>query len=296
VRSSPDVTLAEGKSLETYEKMLRSYLMKINNPKTSWQELYAIEKNYTDPSMKIELSNRERERRRELQSIALKKKLEGSQWSDKFSEQEMRDWIEKYGAISEEMTRGEIDKYSLKGGVHLSVGFNLANNELASDFENTRKLKTSFEVAYESFLFRRASSYIRNFSLDFSMRYSLDGVSGAAANALTTEVSMAAKFLWYPVAPYRMNKNIFFFGTGARIGLATLEVARTLESGKYNVLGLGILAGYRYNFMSGWGFRVLMNLESLSFKSSSRSEPIVHLKSSIGALEARFQLGLSYVF
>ena len=299
IRKSDDVNLPEYKNLETYEKMLVAYLKKINDPKLTWEERYALEdsfiKSKRNPDLVIGL-NEKMASKEANERVELQKKLEGQGWTQNYSKEEMRDWVEKYGAISEIETREEVDRYSLQGGYHFSIGFNMIDNELESDFANSRGLKINIEGTYEWFIFRTSNNWLKDISLEFGLRYALDGVSTGAANALTVETSFSARAFWYPISPFRMNKNIYFLGVGARLGFAGLTVERTNEEGTYNVVGLGIFGGYRYNFLSGWGMRVLVSLEPGGFQSSSRSEPIVHLQESISATDLRVQLGLSYVY
>lgn len=300
LRTHPDIDIPEAKSLETYEKMLVSYLKKINDPKTPWQERYLAETEYAkerqDSTNFAPFLNQALATKNQRDKIALKKQVEGEAWSQNLSRDEMRAWIDKHGAISEEATREEMDRYSLKGGIHASMGVNLADNELSSDFNNTRGMKLGLELAYEWFVFRTLQNRMRDFSLEFSVRYSLDGVKSGAANALSSERSLATRLFWYPIGPHRMNKNIFFVGLGARIGLAELTVSRTSEVGTYNVTGLEVIGGYRYNFTNGWGFRALLDIGTLSLRSSSRTQPIVHLESGLSIIDFRIQLGISYVF
>ena len=126
----------------------------------------------------------------------------------------------------------------------------MINNELESDFSNSRDLKINLEGTYEWFIFRTLDNWFRNVSLEFGARYSLDGISTGAANALTAETSLSVRAFWYPISPYRMNKNIYFLGVGTRLGVASFTVDRTNEEGTYNVVGLGVFGGYRYNFLN----------------------------------------------
>lgn len=294
--------------VQTFEKMVVSFMKKFNDPNFTLKELYYSRKNkdvngeyvgqstggnYYERYLENEAKIKEKE-----EKIYTDLRNKGESWSDDYSDEELSELVYNIGAIKERERRKVIAAHKFDHQVYANFGLNLINNENLEDRENTAQSKYDFEFGWEYFLFKDVDS-LKRFSTEFSFRRAVDAYSiGNGYNATSTEYSFGAHLNWYPFhLSNSLETNILYFGVFIRSGFAFLAVSEDNETGNYQVLTFpGFRAGIKYNFSNSYGVRLNATLENITSSRIVREFDNGILPDTANYTDGKISFGLSRFF
>lgn len=262
------------RKIQTFEKMVVAYLNKFNDPDFNYSEFYLSNKKYrggatTVYKKYIEKSDEElRLERKEYQRL----KAKGEDWSKDYTDTQLSEILNNLSVITEKYRRRSLVTYKFDYQAYFSVGLNLINNENLKDSETTEQSKFDLELSTEGYFLQEYLD-VTNVTFEFSGRRAKDAFFGGELNARSTEYSLAAHVNWYPfVRPNAIEVNIFYIGLLARLGISSLENLTTDETGTYQTIAIPALkAGMKYNFSTGYGFRVSGSYSSIRVERLAKS-------------------------
>ncbi len=294
------------KRLDTYEKMMVNYLLKVNNPNFSYDKLYYARK--TDPDFpnlagfgtdqSSSALAREKREKRESEARELNESLfrKGEDWSDEYSDEDLTRLIYDKGVLSEQHRRQVILARRYARILHLNLGLNLANNETPADITNRQEVKNSIGASLEYNLAKRYPKMER-FSAEAEFRIANDGVGVSQVNASIYELSLAGHLNWYPfLPPNSIEENLFFVGAGMRWGRARLSIENLGEQGLYAVSSLPILRlGVKYNFRNNFAVRLVSSYEQINLARIERNF-VNFLPENVTTTDIRFGISVAYFF
>jgi hypothetical protein len=293
------------RNLDTYEKMIVNYLVRVNDPNFNYDDFYYDqilddENPYFKKNDRNSLYSEVKEdRRKEIQAKRkLYRKLltKGADWSNEYSDEDLSRLIYEKGIMDEEDRRRVIiarkHTYQITG----YFGFNMIDNENSTDPYNTVDFKYELGVAVEYYMAKRYPK-MQFFTAEFAMRLNSDAYSIGDLNAVAQEYSALGALNWYPfLLPNTIEENLFYFGISMRYGISNLSIPEQSEEGVYSLTSLpGFRVGVKYNFRSGFGIRVLLSYEKLDLSRIERN--IVNdLPELVEADDLKLSIGASYYF
>ena len=236
-----------------------------------------------------------KKRLRETRETYRKLLAQGPNWSDEYSDSDLERLIYEKGIMDEEERRRVLVARKHTYQITASMGFNMVNNENATDTTNTEQFKIAFELGYEYYLARRYPK-LEAFTFELSLRGNQDAYSIGNSNAVASEYSLNNSVYWYPwLKPNVVEENLFFFGLSFRFfGRTNLDIPANGEQGIYSVSSVpGVRAGVKYNFRSNWGLRVLASYENLVMTRIERNF-VGDLPESLNATDMKVSFGVSY--
>ena len=298
---------ADRKRLDTFEKMVYGMLQRYNDPRYSHAKHYQEQKR-TDGMIEVqermlgvnsydkyknEIANKNAKQEK-FYSDLLKK---GESWSDDYSNEELSELLHNVSIINEKERREDIFAYKYNYQLYLSFGFNLLDNQILSDAENGEDKKYEFEIAAESYFFKKLEG-LNRFSLELSLRRSQDGVSIGQSNAILIDYSGALQANWYPFqTPNTLQKNIFYLGLLFRSGVASLLDRPSGEVASYQSFSFpGLRLGLKYNFASTLGIRLSASYENIQLDRIEKSNSAGVLPNRQNLTEGKLSIGLSKLF
>jgi hypothetical protein len=294
------------KDLDTYEKIVVSYLKKINDPEFSIDDLYLEQMKDSTGELSVESNKRDLYSQYMAENNSIKKKnkkfyiellAKNKAWSDEFSDKDLERLIVERGVLDEQVRRLQMIARKYQWSASIFAGINTLNNESAVDSINTQAVKYDLGASIEYFFALRFPKFHR-FSIEVEFRRGQDGYEvGSGLNATSTDFSFAGTINWYPAAlPSSIEHNILFVGAGLRFGQAKLTVTSLGEEGLYAILGFPVIrAGIRYNFMNGWGLKFLSSFESFSLSRIQRNI-VGELPEAASGQEFRLRGAVTYFF
>jgi hypothetical protein len=305
-RSPSEKDFAEQKRLETFEKMVTTYLQKINDPAFDYNKFYSSQVKDSTGGYRMSVVNQteyqaflENEQEKMQQDARLYRRLleKGQAWSEDFSDEELAEVINKVGISYEQERRRNIQATRYNWMFMGSFGVNLLDNENRVDQANATAAKWSVEVGGELFIAPRHDS-LQRISFVGSMRNARDGISVGDLNARIDEYSFAGGIFWHPFqSPFVVGQNIVFVGLGTRTGIMRLSTPSNGDQANYTILSLPTLhAGIKYTFKSGVGLRLSGQLENVSLEKIENNSPEVQLPSRAEFIDGRLNIGLTKLF
>jgi len=296
-RSPLEADFARGARMETFDKMVATHLMRINDPFYSYEKFYNFQKASLEggPSGTVYEEFMEAESKRRDREVLMRRQLlsKGDGWSSDYSDEELGRMLESVGSLHEADRRASAQVLARSWLLGGSLGLNLLDNENRTDSANARKAKWNMEAQAEWFPAPRHET-VRRLGLWFGGRYVEDGVSIGARNARYTESGLALGFNWHPWQfPTVVGQSIVFVGAGVRNGRASLELA-TGERGSYGVFAIPMLVGgVKHNFRSGWGLRLALSVEKLQLEQTATNSVGGELPGRTDLQDGRLSLGLT---
>lgn len=302
-RSPYEKDFAIQKRLETFDKLVATYLARVNDSNFNYDKFYAEQKRDSSGEMKINNTsiseyesylqdernqqNREADLYREMLS-------KGEGWSDEYSDEELSNRLESVGFVIEQERRQTALVINRNWQLIGSVGLNLLDNENRADPDNSRKLKWNLEVGGEFFPAKRHDTF-QQLGLWGTIRYMQDGVSVGNLNAQFDERSIGVGFNWHFLqAPWAVNRNIPFVGLGIRTGVGTLKIPTSNEEANYSMLSFPVaIAGMKYNLRSGWGLRLAASVEKLLLDQTENNVAGGDLPARTDFLDGRISIGFT---
>ncbi len=294
------------KDLDTYEKLMVNYLLKVNSPGFSYETLYynkaespdsllANQKPLTLNSIeqaKIDAQNKkiaDREYYRKLLA-------NGEAWSDEYSDEDLAQIIYEKGILDEQERRQLVISRRHSYELFLNTGMNFVNNETPADPSNSQQYKVSLGASLEYNLAKRYS-FLESFTSEVEMRVSNDGYAIVDTNAKSFEFSFAGSLNWYPyLPPNSVEQNLFFIGVGFRYGRSKLTVENVGEEGLYALSSFpSIRLGVKYNFRNKFGLRLMTSFETLNLSRIERNVVNI-LPENLSATDVRLTASVAYYF
>jgi len=294
------------KDLDTYEKLMVNYLLKVNSPGFTYESLYynkAEDANSLLANQKPLTLNAVEQAKLEAQNKKISdreyyRKLlaNGQAWSDEYSDEDLSRIIYERGVLDEQERRQLVISRRHSYEFFLNSGMNFVNNETPADPENSQQYKVSFGASLEYNLAKRYS-FMESFTSEVEMRLSNDGYAIVDTNAQSFEFSFAGALNWYPfLPPNSIEENLFFFGVGFRYGRAKLSVVNVGEQGLYALSSFpSIRAGVKYNFRNRFGLRLMTSFETLSLSRIERNVVNI-LPENLTATDVRLTASVAYFF
>ena len=305
-RSPSEKDFAEQKRLETFEKMVTTYLQKINDPAFDYNRFYSEQVKDSTGEYRMSVTTQteyqaflKNEREKMQQDARLYRRLldKGQAWSEDFSDEELAQVINKVGISYEQERRENIQSTRYNWLLMGSFGLNLLDNENRVDQANSTAAKWSVEVGGEWFIAPRHDT-LQKVSLVGSFRNARDGISVGDLNARIDDYSFAAGIHWHPFKnPFVVGQNIFFVGLGLRTGVMRLSTPSNGDQANYTILSLPtIQAGIKYTFKSGVGIRLSGQLENVSLEKIENNRPEATLPTRAEFIDGRINIGLTKLY
>ncbi len=295
--------------VQTFEKMVVSFIKKYNDPKFTLRNLYygAISSKksnhkgvdfdsqitagsyftrYMESEKKIE------ENEKKVYQDLLSK---GESWSDDYSDEELSELVYNIGAIKERERRQTIAAFKFDHQFFFHFGMNLINNENLEDRNNTAQSKYDFEVNWEYYFLKEIES-LNQFTAELSGRRAIDAFAiGDGYNATSVEYSLALHLNWYPFSPANaLNDNILYFTVLLRTGISLLSMVEDGENGNYQVSTFpGFRAGIKYNFSNAYGVRIGIGVENITASRIAREFDDGRLPDEVSYSEGKINFGIS---
>ena len=278
LQSIPLLELQNKYNIETYERIVLSYLEKFNNP------LFQGDVNYTT-DLRDENGFQDREKREEYKSF-LKKRVgslnnedkallkfwnRDKRWSSGISDSDLSKAIEIEEEILEQKRQQAfyLSRYSWQ--IYLGLGANLLNNQSSEATNSSSNNRFIIDSGVEYFIFKN-NLRLKRFSLIADFRFLRDGIDASSSlNANFSDTSLGIGFNYYPfLASGSYGKPIIYIGPHIRFGSSDLEIlGDSPESASYSSFGIGFRAGVLYRWSARWGASLNATFENNSLSSSS---------------------------
>lgn len=293
--------------IATFEKIVASYLKRVNDPGFNYDTFYDQQKKNAFVQEFRERSNfsteyesfvnQQREKARENAKLYRSILEKGDSWSEDFSSEEIRTVLSEVSILQERDRRKEVMSEPLPYTVFFNYGFHLNDTQTKNDVNFRRDSRYSVDFDFEGVPFLKHET-LERFTLNASVRSNKTATEQNRLNASIDEVSGTVGVNWYPVyAPYVIEAPLIFVGTFIRSGTAFVEAPTNNEKATYTVLGApGIRGGMKYNFKNNFGLRVLLSFESLKFDRAKQSKFNGVLEDQISLSEGKLGFGLAYSF
>jgi hypothetical protein len=305
-RSPYEKDFAEKKRLETFEKLVATYLQKINDPSFDYGKFYAEQARDETGEFRLSVASQtqyqaflEEEREKMKHDSRFYRQLmdKGQAWSEDYSDEELAQVIEKIGITYEQERRKTVSTNLYDWLVQANFGFNLLDNENRVDQANTRPAKWSWSIGGEWFFAPRHES-MQRFSLIGSFRNARDGISVGNLNAQFDDYSFHGGFQWHPFhSPFVMGQNIFFVSIGLRSGVVRLSTPSNGDAANYGIFSLPSLStGIKYNLRSGLGVIFTGSIERSYLEKIRNNRPDVDLPQRAEFIDGRINVGLTKLY
>lgn len=293
-RSPYEKDFAIRKRLETFEKIVTTYLERINDPAFNYGDFYWEMTRRGSSSMTVAKEFKENEQRQmNKQAQTYRKLLEkGQAWSEDYSDEELAGMMNEIGIVYEQDRRRTVATRFYNFQVLGSFGLNMLDNENRADAENATKVKWNVELGGEWFPTPQHET-AQKLSVWSFARFVQDGVSVGQLNASSKEYSIGLGLTWHMLhSPFATAVNIPFLSVGLRTGVNKLT--SNGEEANYSMESFPTIAGgIKYNFRSGVGLRLAASLEKLILEQTESNQTISALPQKEEILEARLNLGLT---
>lgn len=291
------------KRLETFDKLVATYLARVNDSEFNYDKFYAEQKRDQSGEMQVNstsiteyesyiqnernLQNKEADLYREMLA-------KGEGWSDEYSDEELANRLSSVGFVVEQERRQTALVINRNWQLIGSLGLNLLDNENRADPDNSRKLKWNVEIGGEFFPAKKHDT-LQQLGLWGTLRYMQDGVSVGQLNAQFDERSIGIGFNWHFLqAPWAVNRNIPFIGLGIRTGVGTLKIPSAKEEANYTMFSFPVaIAGLKYNLRSGWGLRLAASVEKLLLDQTENNLAGGNLPARTDFLDGRVSFGFT---
>lgn len=293
-RSEYEKDFAVKKRLETFEKIVTTYLERINDPLFNYGDFYWEQTRRGTSNINVAQEFKENEQRQlNKQAQTYRKLLEkGQAWSEDYSDEELAGMMNEIGVVYEQDRRRTVATRFYNWQVLGSLGLNMLDNENRADAENATKVKWNMELGGEWFPAPRHES-AQKFSVWSFARFVQDGVSVGQLNATSKEYSLGLGMTWHMLhSPFATAVNIPFLSLGVRTGVNKLVT--TGEQANYSMESFPTIAGgIKYNFRSGVGLRLAASFEKLILEQTESNQTVSTLPQKEEILEARLNLGVT---
>ncbi|MBT4792049.1 MAG: hypothetical protein HON90_10795, partial [Halobacteriovoraceae bacterium] len=294
------------KRVQTFNKMVISFLQKYNNPQFDRKEFYKeqergglgyLGKSGLQPNYKKSKENSRELHTQEEAKLYDKIVNEGGTWSAKYNDRQLAQMLNKYSLVREKERRNNLLAHDFDYQAFVGFGLNLINNENINDAETTQQSRYDIELGLEYYFFRNYDR-LKYFTMEFSGRKANDAYFGGELNVRSTEYSLATHLNWYPFRqPHAINVNIVYIGILFRYGIASLSNVSTGEVGNYQIFTFpGLRAGLKYNFNNSFGLRVTGGFENIISERVVRDDDLGTLPNRTNYLEAKIGVSLSKFF
>jgi hypothetical protein len=295
------------KRIDTFEKMVYSFLKKYNDPKFTMKSMYHEQRRIEGMSQLqdamvggnvfdtyVENLSNKKAKEEKFYSDMLEK---GESWSDDYSDEELSELLYNVGVIREKERREEILAFRYDYQAYFSAGINLLDNQLLSDGENSQDNKYDFEIGAETY-FLKGFEYLRQFTLELSLRRAEDGLNTGNVNAISLAYSGALHINWYPFhPPNTIERNVVYMGMLFRTGVSALMIKSNNEVGNYQLMSIpGFRMGVKYNFSNSYGLRMTFAYENIRLDRIAKDDSSGALPDRENYLDGKLTIGLSKFF
>jgi hypothetical protein len=291
--------------LSTFEKMVNTYLNKVNKPDFNYDAFYDEQKKSefgnefkVASSFNTEYADfvRSQSMKRESDARLYRSLLEkGESWSQDFSDEELRTILGEVSILQEKDRRLFVISNPNRYAASLDYGLFITDPQTEKD-SYRRSSRRSFELLFEGIPFLKHPS-LERISIEGGLRQSQSAFSDSNFNVGTNETSFSLGMNWFPTfAPYTVEAMVLFFGVSLRRGIVDASIASQADNGKYTVTSSpGLKVGVKYNLKNNFGFRFLLNLENQNY-DRFESALNTNLPTTKNLLESKLSVGMSYLF
>ena len=293
--------------LATFEKMVTSYLRRVNDPDFNYDRFYEAQRKSLNANEFMVNTNYDSEYNRFLRKEANKSSADaklyrsilekGESWSADYSDEELRDTLEQVSVLQEKDRRDTVVSKPTRFAMGLDYGFHLNDAQTDKDANHQRDNRYATELDFEVTPFLKHDA-LERFTLNSSFRLNYTAFENENLNTDLNEYSLSVGANWYPLyAPYATEAPQVFIGTYIRSGFAKAESPTAGEKGNYTVMSVpGFRAGFRYLLRNRFGIRLVMSMETLKIERYEASKTNSILPERTNLVEAKMGVGLAYAF
>ncbi len=293
--------------LATFEKMVVSYLRRMNDPDFNYDEFYdaQMKTSYANEFKKHSSLDTEYEnflynesRKKTSEAKVYRSILEkGRAWSENFTDDELRGVLKEVSVLQEKERRDYVVADPRQYALFLDYGLMLTDRQTDRDTNYRRSGLRTLEGELEVVPFIQKSD-LERFTLHATVRQSQSAFSTDDFNVSIDDLSMSLGLNWYPMhAPYVIQSPMIFVGTYVRSGYSTLKAPTVNEQGNYtSLVAPGFRGGLRYNFRNGVGMRFTGSVETMQLEHYGKSKQNPALPDRYSLTEGKMSFAVAYSF
>jgi Protein of unknown function (DUF3575) len=291
----------------TFEKMVMSYIQRVNDPDFNYDDFYEKQKKSKFAHEFAENTNYDSEYNRFLRNQSLKNTADaklyrsllekGESWSEDFSDEELRSVLRQVSILQEKDRRDWIRVKPTQYMAAVELGLPINDTQTEEDANYRREGLKSFAFDFEAVPVLGHKT-LERFSLNATLRSNYAAFKSNGTNADLNEFSLSLGGNWYPFnPPYAFERPVFFLGAYLRTGQAQVESPSLNESANYTVLSFpGLRLGYKYLLKNNFGMRLSLSLETLKIDRYESSQLNSSLPDSANIVESKAGISLLYAF
>lgn len=282
--------------LSTFEKLVTSYLRRVNDPEFNYDKFFDAQKRKDWSSSYAQFLREEASRNDEDAKLFRSVLEKGERWSEEYSDEELTGTLGKVSVLQEKDRRKYLSSKPLRFATALEYGMNLTDSQSDKDSYN-RSNQFSIDAELEIIPFLKHET-LERFTVTGGLRINRSAFEANNFNADLNEHSLHLGANWYPLyAPYTHMAPIVYLGTYLRTGLANAKAPSIGEKANYTVLTMpGLRAGMKYLLRNNIGVRVSMSFETLMLERYESSKQGANLPEKQNMAEGKFGIALAYVF
>lgn len=293
--------------LATFEKLVTTYLQRVNDPNFNYDSFYEKQRKTSFSNEFVVNSNLDSEYNRFLRKESAKSTADaklfrsilekGGSWSEEYSDEELRTVLNEVSILQETDRRKVVISQPNRYSVAFDYGSYLTDSQTDSDSNYKRSSRYSTEVDFEVTPFLKHES-LERFTLNSTLRLNHTAFEASSYNADLEERSITIGANWYPLyAPHTVESPVILLGTYFRTGLAEATAPTVNEKGNYTLYSLpGIRAGMKYLMRNNFGIRLILSMETLKLERYEASRLSSTLPERTNLVEGKFNIGLAYAF
>ena len=282
--------------LVTFEKLVTSYLRRVNDPDFNYDKFFDAQKRKDWSSSYAQFLREESSRNDEDAKLFRSVLEKGERWSEDYSDEELTNTLTKVSVFQEKDRRKYLAVKPKRFATALEYGMNLTDAQSDSDAYN-RSNQYSIDADLEIVPFLKHET-LERFTVTGGLRMNQSAFDAGTANADYEEYSFHLGANWYPVyAPYAQTAPVVYVGTYIRSGLVTAKAPTIAEKANYTVLTMpGFRVGMKYLFRNNFGVRVSLSFETLMLEQYEASKKNSNLPDKQNLTEGKLGIGLAYAF
>jgi hypothetical protein len=289
-RSPHENDFEEKVRIETFEKIVTSYLNRVNEPNFNYDKFYEEQRksiSANEFSLKSSTDNEYQsyihdQKSKDAQSLKLRYAAlqKGSTWSEDFSDEELKVVLKEVSEIQESDRRVLLQTDPKNVSAYFTLGLNLTDDQSARDTSHRQSRQYSLETEIELQPLP-LNQTLKRFSLGGLLRYGLGASSFSGKNTDREDLSLGAALNWYPFyLPSDKEVPAYFIGTSVRAGTSNLETPSIGEKGQYSLTSFPSLrVGMKYTMPFDMGMRFSFELEKLNLNRYSKNASAVSVQS-----------------
>lgn len=293
--------------LDTFQRMVASYLIRVNEPNFSYEKFY-------ETQMRDSFSNDFRKKTNfntEYEDFLYKQSLKatsdarlyrsilekGESWSEDFSDEELRNVLKNVSVLQEADRRDFVISKPLRYSVAFNYGVLLSDAQTEEDLRYRREGLYEIGGDFEITPFLKHET-LEHFTFNVSALNTQSAFASSGVNLDFNNLSMSVGANWYPLyKPYIIQAPLLFIGTYLRSGFANVSSPVTRDAAKYSTYAFpGFRAGLKYVFRNNVGLRIVASMETLQLERYETNRVASSMPESDAFVEGKLGLGLSYSF